>query len=89
LLQDLAKSNLATEATGMGQRLRMLAERMPNSPVSKIKETIENRIKYYEQKSGKKFTESVKNETSNIKSEISRTKPKADAWLDFVNSITC
>ncbi|MDQ3818038.1 MAG: hypothetical protein M3362_10130, partial [Acidobacteriota bacterium] len=37
LLRDLAtSSNLTTEATGMGQRLRMLAERDPNSAVSAI-----------------------------------------------------
>ncbi len=89
LLQDLAQSKLTTEATGMGQRIRLLAERVDNSPVGKMKEVVENRRKYIEEKTGKKESELTREELKKIKEEMRKSKPTKDAWIEFVNSIVC
>lgn len=87
-LRDLANSSLTGEATAMGQRIRTLAERDPESPVGAMEEIQKVREKAVEKKVkdvGKKTTE-VKNE---IKDEIKKTKPSKETWNDFVEKLTC
>lgn len=89
LLRRLAtESTLSGEASVMGQRLRMLAERDPNSAVAKIQEVAKARIKAAEN--------SLKGETVNsaIKKEVKAIKeatPKVTklSWNQFIEGIQC
>lgn len=89
LLNRLAKSKLVTEATGMGQRIRLLAERNPDSPVASIRKVIENRAKYFESKTGKTVNEARRQEVKKLKESIKKVLPKRDEWTEFVESIKC
>ena len=87
-LRDLANSSLTGEATAMGQRLRTLAERDPESPVSAMEdiqnareESVKRRVKDV-----KKAASDIKDE---IKNEIKKTKPSKETWNSFVESLTC
>lgn len=78
-IRQLASSNLATEATAMGQRIRALGERNPNSPVETIKNIVRER------------TKAVGNKTKATVQEIRQkiVKPKKEDWNSFVDSIIC
>jgi hypothetical protein len=84
LIRDLAtKSELVSEATTMGQRIRMLAEREPDSAVAKIRELkkakeIESRKRY------KKTTDDIVGEIKSKRKPIVR-----ETWNSFIDSITC
>lgn len=90
-LRDLAtKSSLSTEATAMGQRIRALAERDPESPVAKIGEVQKERQKNVEKKlKGKTIKQAKKAEVENIKEHIKKTAPKKQEWADFIKEIQC
>jgi len=87
LLKDLAtSSSLTSEATGMGQRIRMLAERDPNSAVSAMKKV----IKLREEAAAKKYGPQAKTKiASEIAGEIKKTVPKAKDWSSFLDEIRC
>ena len=89
LLRDLAtSSNLTTEATGMGQRLRMLAERDPNSAVSAIKKV----MKIKEDAASKKYGDIEKVKTkikTEIKNEVKKSAPKVKDWAGFLDELKC
>jgi len=89
LLKELAQSNLTSEATGMGQRLSMLAERNPDSPVTGIKTLAKAREAEFERKTGQKVLEAKRKETAKMKEELKKSKPKADEWVQFLESIKC
>ena len=77
-------SELTTEATTMGQRIRTLAERDPESPVTAIKGVAKAR----EQRVGD--TKKAKKETvSSIKKEIKKLSHTKETWADFMRSIQC
>ena len=88
-LRDLATaSTLPTEATGMGQRIRMLAERNPNSAVSAMRDVQLAR----ESRAVKQYgnIRKAKNKViTEIQTEIKRTTPKAKDWADFLDSLRC
>lgn len=90
LLRELATthSSLSTEATGMGQRIRMLGERNPYSPVTAIKQVQEARQAKAERIHGnkKKVVEKIKSE---ITVEIKKAAPKMKSWSDFLETIKC
>lgn len=88
LLRDLAtKSALTSEATTMGQRIKLLDERNPDSPVSAIRNVAKAREKALETK-GKTIEKTRREIVKEIKQEINKVKVKQD-WNSFVDSITC
>lgn len=79
-------STRSSEASVMGQRLRLLAERNPNSTVSVIESVVRTREKAAEKKLNGKTIEKAKKEiVQEIKKKI--TKPKD--WASFIESIQC
>lgn len=88
-LKELANSRLTGEATTMGQRIRMLAERNPEAPTNAIRQVQEARVKAVQEKLGKPIEEAKQEIVKDIKKKITEAKPKKIAWADFVQSITC
>lgn len=89
LLRNLATaSSLPTEATGMGQRIRMLAERDPNSAVTAMQKVMKIKEEAAAKKYGNltKVKQKIKNQ---IKTEITKAAPKAKDWASFIESIKC
>ncbi len=82
MLRKLAtKSKLAGEATEMGQRIRALGERNPNSAVSAIQRVADAR----KAKAGEKAPKVVER----IKREMKKREPTKESWSDFIESIKC
>lgn len=70
-LRKLAtSSNLVDEATTMGQRLRLLAERNPESPVANIQKVAKDRSDAFETRTGKKPTAAKKKFVLKIRDEV-------------------
>lgn len=90
-LRDLAiNSRLTAEATTMGQRIRTLGERDPESPVGAIKEVQKARESVVEKKLGTKNIESAKKEIAKeIKKEIKKAIPTKETWASFIQEIQC
>ena len=86
-LQQLAKSKLTTQASVMGQRIRMLAERDPYSPTKAMNEISSERSKSFESKTGKKVDEAVKSEVTKMKKNIA--SPSKSSVSKFIDDITC
>lgn len=90
VLLELASSNLSTEATAMGQRIRALAERDQTSPVKVMQDVIKSReeaaMKKYKGKDMKEVKQKV---VDDIKSEIKKAAPKKQDWQSFIKSIEC
>ena len=87
LIKELAHSGLTEEATVMGQRIRALAERDPDSAVSNIRDVLDSRKKAVERRTGKSIDESFKEIAQEIKKEIK--KPSKEDWNDFIDSLRC
>lgn len=83
LLRDLANSSRVGEATAMGQRIRALAERDPDSAVTRIREVSEARM----ERAGKQAKQNVQKVVNEIKQ--THTKPGRQDWASFVSSIEC
>lgn len=86
-LQDLANSKLTSQATTMGQRIRTLGERDPDSPVEAIQEVQKAR-----QESIAKRTDIKKEKAktvSEIETHIKKNVPKKEDWNSFISSIQC
>lgn len=89
-LKDLAQSSgLTTEATTMGQRIRTLAERDPESPVTAINEVVKAREQMAQRRLGKETKKLHKTEVASIKEHIKRVAPTKETWADFIRSIQC
>lgn len=87
LLRDLAtSSSLTGEASGMGQRIRMLAERNPNSAVAAIQEVARTRESAAVRRFGPKAKETIRIE---IKADMNKAAPKPKDWASFIESIKC
>lgn len=87
LLRDLAtKSTLSSEATEMGQRIRMLAERDPNSPVAAIQKVTKAREEVAAKRFGPKAKDTIKKQ---IRVEIKKANAKPRNWSEWVDSIKC
>jgi hypothetical protein len=87
LLRDLAtKSTASLEATAMGQRIRMLGERNPNSAVAAIQKVVDTRKAAATKRHGKNAEKKVKAE---IKAEIKKVNKNPKTWVDFLESIKC
>jgi hypothetical protein len=90
-LKDLASSSgLSEEATTMGQRIRTLAERNPESPVSAIKEVAKARQETAQKRLKTKDVKKIqKEEVKSIKEHIKKVSPTKETWSDFIRSIQC
>lgn len=90
-LRDLATSSkLTTEATTMGQRIRTLAERDPESPTAAIKDVIRAREEAAQKKLGKTPIEKEKiSIAKEIKKEIKKTRITKDSWASFIKELEC
>lgn len=87
-ISNLAKSSLTTEATTMGQRIRTLAERNPESAVGAIKDLEKTRGESVKRKV-KDVAKVTKDEIANIKEEIKKATPKKGDWSAFIDSLGC
>lgn len=86
-IRDLATaSTRPAEASAMGQRIRMLAERNPNSAVTAIRDVQLARENRAAKTFGKNGSEKIQNE---IRAEIQRVAPKARDWASFLEEIRC
>ncbi len=83
-------SSLTTEATTMGQRIRTLAERDPESPVTAINEVVkarqESAQKRLKIKNVKQLTDK---DVSDIKKEMKKTASTKEDWATFIKSLEC
>lgn len=88
LLRRLAtESKLTSEATGMGQRIRMLGERENHSPVAAIKKVQEARTAAFEKRTGKSAPKAISDEIKAIRA--AKPRPTKLTWNTFVESIKC
>lgn len=87
LITQLANSTRVGEATAMGQRIRALGERTPDSAVSGIVKLKEARVKAFETKQGTTATKAVSEEIRAIR----QAKPKVvkETFESFVESLKC
>jgi hypothetical protein len=88
MLRKLAtEGSLSSEATGMGQRIRMLGERDPDSAVTAMRKLVEARTKAIEKRTGKTVNKAVSDEIKQIRA----AKPKVtkETWGSFVDSLKC
>lgn len=87
VLRQLAtQSELTSEATKMGQRIRILAERDPNSVVGAIKSIGDARLKAAEKKN-KNIKADVKKTVKEIKASV--PKVKKEDWQSFISELEC
>lgn len=87
LLRELAtSSSLSLEATGMGQRIRMLGERNPDSAVAAMQKVADAREAAAKKRYGPKAKETIKKQ---IKESIKKASPKKHDWATFLESIVC
>jgi hypothetical protein len=83
-IRDLATGRLTSEATTMGQRIRALGERDPESPVAAIKEVITVRM------GGAKAVPRATEETiAAIRAQLAKSSLTREAWAKFVDSLRC
>lgn len=84
-IRDLAtRSDLTAQATQMGQRIRALGERDPESPVAAIKEVITVRM------GGAKNVPRATEETiAAIRAQLAKSSISREAWASFVDSLRC
>jgi hypothetical protein len=89
-LKELANSRLTTEATTMGQRIRMLAERNPESPSEAIRAVQEARVKAVQARLGKQDISTAQSDiVKEAKQVIQKTRSPVSDWKSFVESIQC
>ncbi len=87
LIRDLAiQSRLTAEATTMGQRIRTLGERDPESPVGAIQQVKQAREVKAKRKTTKK---KVKNDVTAMKESIKKEAPKLSQWESFIKQLEC
>lgn len=88
-LRDLAtSSSLVSEATVMGQRIRTLAERNPESAVNGIRLVAKAREEAAKKRVAN-FGKAKKEVVKGIKSNIMKQIPSKQTWGEFIESIQC
>ncbi len=85
-IQDLAQGSRSVEASGMGQRLRLLAERNPNSAVSAIQQIEKARSASVPKE---KLAQTAKQIQTEVSVEMKQSAPKAGAWAKFLDEVMC
>lgn len=94
-LNELAhSSSLNTEASFMGQRIRILRERMSESPIAAIQSLIRAREQVFENKVKKNAVVKTAKEAKvkmvkEIKVEIKKLRPTKVDWNGFIESLKC
>jgi hypothetical protein len=89
LLRRLAtESQLTSEATAMGQRIRALADRNPNSPTGAIQQVVRAREAAIARKIGNvsKAKATIKEAISD---ELKKSAPRPKDWAEFVEKLKC
>lgn len=86
-LRDLATSKRTAEATTMGQRIRALAERDPDSPVAAIQDVVNTRSGGA--KNVAKAATATADEVSAIQKHVAAEKIEPKTFLDFLDSLEC
>lgn len=89
LLRKLAKSDLTTGASVMGQRIRVLAERDPFSPVSAIKSVSDERAKSFESKNKTTIDKAINDTVAEMEKKIPKVKLDKSKINTFIDDITC
>lgn len=87
LIRQLATSPRVSEATSLGQRIRMLGERNADSPVARITEIVEARKQAIEQARGVTLEKETDKLKKSIETQVKKIK-KGD-WESFIDSIQC
>ena len=83
-------SELVKEATMMGKRLRVLAERDPESPVTAINEIAKIRQESAQKRlKTKDVRKLVEKDVSDIRKEMKKTSATKETWTDFIKSLEC
>jgi hypothetical protein len=86
-LQDLAsQSTRSMQATRMGQRIRLLGERNPNSPVKAIQDIERARSAGI---SDEKLAQTRNKIQTELSVEMKKVAPKVKDWATFLESIKC
>lgn len=86
-LRELATSKLTSEATTMGQRIRALGERDPESPISAIQEIINTRSGGA--KNAPAVARATEAEVGSINEHMAGVGADHDAWSALIDSLTC
>lgn len=90
LLRDIAKSPLTSETSIHAQELRLLAERDPFSPVTKIKEVISVREAAVTKKLKGRTPIGIKKEMRvELSQKIAKAKPTPKTWAALLDELTC
>ena len=84
-LRELASGKLTEQATTMGQRIRTLAERDPESPVSAMQQVVEARTKRITNPDAA-TTSAVETLRTHI---ADATKIDSATWAKFIDSLRC
>lgn len=82
-IRDLASGRLTTEATTMGQRIRALGERDPDSPIGAIQSVADVRAH------GKDVPTETLRTVAEIKAKLGELTVDAGAWKSFIDSLRC
>jgi hypothetical protein len=83
-IRELATGKLTGEATTMGQRIRALAERDPDSPVAAIQKVIDVRM------GGAENVPKATAETvASLRKQLTAMKLTREQWASFVDSLKC
>ncbi len=85
-IRDLAMGSRSVEASGMGQRIRMLAERNPASPVKAIADIEKARSAGVPKE---KVAQTVNKIKTEVDVEMKKAAPKVKDWASFLESIKC
>ncbi len=89
-LRELASGSLTHEATAMGQRIRVLRERNPYSPVAAIQQVMKEReLAKVGKLKGKTVKQAKKEVAGEIKQTVKNSRPKFKDWQEFIHSIEC
>ncbi len=85
-IEDLARGPQSVESSIMGQRIRMLGERNPASPVKAIADIEKARSARVPKE---KVTQTVNKIKSEVSVEMKQSAPKAGAWAKFLDEVMC
>lgn len=89
-LRELAtNSRLSSDATTMGQRIQMLAQRDPDSPLGYIKDLQEARAKMLENQGENLKAETQKLTTDFEEKVVRKSAPTKQTLSDFLTTIQC
>lgn len=86
----LARKLASLSSTRAGQELSILTEINPDSPVSAMREISQARIQAVEKRLKSRSVEKTRSQVvKTIKENITKSLPKKDDWVSFVDSIKC